>query len=234
MLTPERFAVFSPPIAASIEIDIAPRLESWMQHDHPDQVRLRAYLDWLEPRVKHMLAENANSLELTVALAEPLPLDAGGGDLDNFLFPVVRRLGHQRFVSVWGRKVRGARSSIAVGPALPAPLPDETWRFAAAETSQPKDTSAWKREIDAQVRAQVHHAEDGALEIQIAYLVDPVWNWSVLWKPTIDALGGIVGDGARPFHPLDDRIVRLGLHRRTESRRSPRSASIGVWWRRVS
>lgn len=59
---------------------------------------------------------------------------------------------------------------------------------------------------------------------------EPSWNWVVLWKPSIDALGATVGEGPRPFHPLDDRIVRLALHRRVEARR-PHRTSIGVWWR---
>ena len=40
-------------------------------------------------------------------------------------------------------------------------------------------------------------------------------NWSTLWKPAIDALGPVLGTQhpAWPFHPDDDRIVDLALHR---------------------
>lgn len=36
-----------------------------------------------------------------------------------------------------------------------------------------------------------------------------------LWKPTIAALGRLLGAGGtgKPWHPQDGRIVRLGLHR---------------------
>jgi hypothetical protein len=38
-------------------------------------------------------------------------------------------------------------------------------------------------------------------------------NWVNLWKPAIDALGGILGEGDRPWHPRDDRIFQLRLER---------------------
>jgi len=34
-----------------------------------------------------------------------------------------------------------------------------------------------------------------------------------LWKPAIDTLGGILGEGDRPWHPRDDRIALLALER---------------------
>lgn len=141
----------------------------------------------------------------------------------------MRRLGHQTFVSVHAAKRHTERSSIRIGPAATASVPDASWHFARAETSEPKDTAAWKHDIDRQIRAQAASAVEGPVELQVSYIAEPAWNWAVLWKPTIDALGAIVGDGIRPFHPLDDRIVRLALHRRVETRR-PRRTTIGVWW----
>lgn len=201
-----------------------------MGRDHPDQVRLREYLDWLEPRVGPLLSPQGNALELVIAVPAARPLDSGGGDLDNYVFPVVRRLRHQRFMTVWAAKRHAERSSIAIGPATAAPVPDASWQFAHAETAEPKDTPAWKHDLDRQIRAQVAMTVSGPVEIQISYVVEPTWNWAVLWKPTIDALGAIVGEGSRPFHPLDDRIVRLAVHRKVAARR-PRRTSIGVWWR---
>jgi hypothetical protein len=225
-----RFAVFEAPGSQPLDIEPTPRLESWMGRDHADQQRLRVYLDWLEPRVALGLLPGCNALGLTVAVPTARPLDSGGGDLDNYLLPVVRRLGHQRFVSASASKRHVERSSIAVGPAVLAPLPDPSWQFASAETSEPKDSAAWKHNVDAQIRAQVAEHVGGPVEIQIAYVIEPDWNWAELWKPTIDALGAIVGDGPRPFHPLDDRIVRLALHRTTKTWK-PRRTRIGVWWR---
>lgn len=174
----ESFMVFEPPSSRSIEIELDVRLESWMAADHRDQLRLRQYLDWLEPRVGSLLRPIGNALELSVAVPPERSLAAGGGDLDNYLLPIVRRLGHQRFVSVWGSKRRAARSTIAIAPAATAALPDWSWRFACAVTSRAKDTSAWKQDIDAQLRTQVTSAATSAVEMQIAFDVEPNWNWS--------------------------------------------------------
>jgi hypothetical protein len=222
------FTVFAPPSGAPLEIEPAPRLDSWMRRDHPDQVRLRDYLDWLTLRVAVGVASENNTLGLRVAM--PSSLDSGGSDLDNFLYPVIRALGAARFVSVWGWKQRGGSSTIVTAQAEPSQLPDPSWAFASAETSQPKDSREWKVDIDDQIRGQVSRPVDALLEVQIAYVVEPSWNWAALWKPTIDALGAIVGEASRPFNARDDRIIALGLHRVARVR-SPRRTSVGVWWR---
>ena len=67
--------------------------------------------------------------------------------------------------------------------------------------------------------------------MQLAFIVDPVRNWLSLWKPAIDALGNILGsDDPLRFHPRDDRIVKLALHRR-ESPTIGWRVGVGVWWR---
>jgi hypothetical protein len=50
--------------------------------------------------------------------------------------------------------------------------------------------------------------------MQLCFTVGPGRNWLTLWKPTIDALGPILGytPAAGPWSPLDGRIVDLGLH----------------------
>lgn len=227
---PDDFVVYAPPDAAPIVVEPTPRLESWMRHDHSDQVRLREYLGWLTPRVGARLAPTGNVLDMTIGLPPRARIDAGGSDLDNFLYPVVRALGHARFVSVWGSKVRAPASSITAAPAVSTAIPDGSWSFASAESSRPKDSGEWKADIDAQLRAQVATPLEAMLEVQIAYVLEPSWNWAALWKPTIDALGAVLGEGPRRYNVRDDRIVRLGLHR-AALRRSPRRTSIGVWWR---
>lgn len=37
-------------------------------------------------------------------------------------------------------------------------------------------------------------------------------SWLNLWKPTIDALGPLIGEGARMWSPRDGAIVDLALH----------------------
>lgn len=158
------------------------------------------------------------------------PLTTGGADLDNYLLPVVRRLGHARFRSVWAAKRHVQRSEIVIGPAVSTDLPDASWQFASVETSKPVDTKDWKQDVDSQIRAQVTVKPAGPIQLQIGYVLSPNRNWTNLWKPTIDSLGSIVGDGPRPFHPQDDKIVRLGLHCAI-ARDGRHATAIGVWWR---
>jgi hypothetical protein len=40
----------------------------------------------------------------------------------------------------------------------------------------------------------------------------PSRNWINLWKPTIDALGPLLGEGDRMWNPRDGAIVDLALH----------------------
>jgi hypothetical protein len=48
----------------------------------------------------------------------------------------------------------------------------------------------------------------------LAFVAGPRRAWANLWKPTIDALGAILGrdDGAREWNARDGRIIDLGLH----------------------
>jgi hypothetical protein len=50
--------------------------------------------------------------------------------------------------------------------------------------------------------------------MQLCFTVGLGRNWLNLWKPTIDALGQILGNDptGAPWNPLDGRIVELGLH----------------------
>ena len=57
------------------------------------------------------------AVELTVGLPGTVSLIDGGRDLDNYLFPVARRLGPARVAAIFGRKIHGP--SLAVGPAEP-------------------------------------------------------------------------------------------------------------------
>jgi hypothetical protein len=55
---------------------------------------------------------------------------------------------------------------------------------------------------------------DGGVLLQIAFVVGPGRVWANLWKPTIDALGAILGrdDSAHQWNIRDGRITELGLH----------------------
>ena len=66
-----------------------------------------------------------------------------------------------------------------------------------------------------EIRAQLVDRDvlpDGPLSLELAFVVGPGRDWVDLWKPTIDALGPLLGETNRPWHPKDGRIVDLGLH----------------------
>jgi hypothetical protein len=56
-------------------------------------------------------------VELAGGLPSSVALTSGGRDLDNYLCPLVKRLGPARFRAAFGRKFHGAASSLAVSPA---------------------------------------------------------------------------------------------------------------------
>ncbi len=110
---PER--VYRPPDVPGIELRRPPVLESWNARDHPDQLRLHAFLDEVEAAVA-ICDEAANlALELQVGLPQSKSLTSGGGDLDNYLFPIARRIGAGRLDAAFGTKRHATTSTLAVG-----------------------------------------------------------------------------------------------------------------------
>lgn len=230
------FALWRPPATPALTLAMSPRLESWDAKTARSQVALGQYLDHITELTRRQMADASTaplSLELAVSLPEGAHLLRGGYDLDNFLYPIVRRLGSSLFASAHGSKTHGTASTVRIGPAVPTAGRDlSAWSFAIAETTVSTTTAAWKRQIAEQIAPAVHVAPDGPLEMQLAFAVSTRRNWAWLWKPAIDALGSIIGaaDPARPFQTRDDRIVRLALHRTVDDTLRDR-VRIGVWWR---
>ncbi len=228
------FTIWRPPDAAALTVAMAPRLESWDAKTAASQVALGQYLDYITEITRGQIAHAGSaalSLELAVSLPEGGHLSHVGYDLDNFLYPIVRRLGSSRFASAHASKRRGSTSTVRIGSAISAGSQElNAWSFATAETTVSTATAAWKRQIAPTVRA----APDGPLELQLAFAVSARRNWAWLWKPAIDALGAIVGvEGpARPFQTRDDRIVRLAMHRTVDDALKDR-VRLGIWWRSV-
>ena len=217
-------------------LEVAPRLESWERAGHPSQQALLAYLEHVEAAVAPNMRQHAGhavALRLTAGLPADVALIGAGGDLDNYLYPVVRRLGADRVASAWARKLHGG-SSICVQAAAPA-VGDATagWNSARARTTRSSQSRGWKGDIAAQLPPAV--APEGTVELQIAFRAGPQRNWTALWKPAIDALGAIlrVDDAIRPFSPRDDRITRLGLHHNM-ALELDHAVELGVWWRRAT
>ncbi|MFD0783354.1 hypothetical protein ACFQZ8_05380 [Micromonospora azadirachtae] len=213
-----------------------PVLESWNAADHPDQRRLRAYLD----EVIRLVGADALppgeplALELVVGLPATIAPDRGGRDLDNYLFPVVRRIGAGRVAAVFGRKLQQPESTIAVGVAArQADLPGPPQLRIRTTTST--QSPAWKHAIhEACRRVSSEPLPSGPIALYIRFGVSSRRNWSALWKPAIDALGPLLGapDPKHPFRANDDRIVELELHRDVDDLLAD-DVVIDFWWRRL-
>ena len=157
-------------------------------------------------------------------------------DLDNYLYPVVQRLGAYSFKLVSAIKRRGGGSYLHIGLTKPSNLLPENdgWISLLHDTGGTSvQKSEWKSGIrDALKTRQTQPLKPGAVELQLIWKCSPQKIWSSLWKPTIDGLGPVLGEPNphRPFHPNDDRIVSLALHLNTDNSIGW-SVQIGMMWR---
>jgi hypothetical protein len=218
-------------------LGITPRLESWDAKHARSQAALQEYLDHVESLVASSLAELPRpwALDLSVGIANDVSLTSGGRDLDNYLYPVVRRLGWDHFCLVSARKHHGTTSLLRIATVSQihkaGGLNDSS--FAHALTSVSSATMAWKRELKEQIERQVVSPVTAEpLEMEICFRLAQRRNWAYLWKPTLDALGPILGvdNPLKPYHARDDRIVRLTMHRETDASMGNR-VGIAIWWR---
>ncbi len=224
------------PGTPSVPLAVTPTLASWDRHDHPSQRALSAFLDSLEPLMRPALQQLASPavLALDIGLPKGSQLTSGGRDLDNYLFPIVARFGAARFAAVFARKHHG-RSTIAIGPVQPAAdEPPGHWAHGSALLTVSSVTAAWKQQLVAGLAAStdVQLVPPGPVAVHLAFRVGPDRNWANLWKPAIDALGGVLGvdNPARPFDPRDDRITDLGLQQSIDPRIG-HAVQVDVWWR---
>jgi hypothetical protein len=106
------------------------------------------------------------------------------------------------------------------------------WQFARANARGSASGKDWKCQIRDQVATRCQVAPDGPLEMQISYRVGPGRRWNNIWKQSIDALSTILGlvRPENPFHPLDGRLIRLGLHH-TLAPSLGFDVELGIWWR---
>jgi len=202
----------------SYEFNTRPLLASWEASAHPAQTKLAAYRAELAALVAPALA----------ALHPPLALwfEPTGGvdtrlgyDLDNYLTPVVEALGGPaQFAYANARRGRGGEPSrIALAPAATAPALTDLSHRAQAHTTVSAERRKWKESIAAAVGRHDTARSSHPLDLDVSFRVSPLRNWVTLWKPAIDALGGILGEGSRPWHPRDDRISHLTLRRQLDS-----------------
>jgi hypothetical protein len=208
-----------------VELPMAPRLASWNKAGDPEQIRLGRYLDAVEELLRPSIAALPDPLALRLDVGLPDHVDLlNARDLDNYLYPLASRLTARTgrpFVSVWGTKQHGRQSWVRVGQALLEPEIATVDASAVAITTASPQTETYKQQVHDQL-AHLTLIRPGPVRVEIAFELSARRNWMNLWKPTIDALTPILGRTRpdRDWHPLDGRIVELGLHlhRRTDAR----------------
>lgn len=208
---------YARPEGGAIQLRVHPRLASWNAAGHPDQLQLEAALIDTEQLLTPTIAQTLEplALRLDVGLPFNVPL-LGEHDLDNYLYPVTsylaKRSGNQ-FLSVWGTKQHADRSFVRVESVRPiTQLQPADYNYDVRTTSSGSST-AFKQEIFDQL-VDARELAAGAVALQLSFVVGPRRNWLNLWKPTIDALGQLLGRTRpdRAWHPQDGRIADLGLH----------------------
>jgi hypothetical protein len=216
-----------PDPASHHKLATAPVPESWATAGHPDQQRMNAFLGEAVTVLGSDLPRTDDPLTLDLLVGAPAVQPLIG-----YLAPLARRLHTERLAAVFGRKhAREEQSTIAVGPAVPRTQAAPAPRF-SVRTTVSSQSGEWKWQIH---RACGHAAPvplpPGPVALRLRLGVSPRRNWSALWKPAIDALGPALGtpDPRYPFHPADDRIVDLELHRHLDDSLG-NDVSVEVWW----
>jgi hypothetical protein len=202
---------YARPEGDSQQLRVAPRLASWEKSDHPDQVRLRAYLDDTEELLADSRIDGPWALRLDVGMPAGRDL-LDMADLDNCAHPLAYQLRDSGVVSAWCTKQHSEQSFV---------------RIEAAGEAQPPSTdvvvvripSAKNPEYKEQIKAAVVDAVElpaGPVRLELAFVVGPNRSWLELWKSTIDSLEPLLGRDPsenRPLHPRDGRITELGMHK---------------------
>jgi hypothetical protein len=204
--------LFQRPTTA-MRLTVEPQLASWDAAASASQQRLGLFLTHVEAVAAPMMAgaQGRLAVELTVGLAACASLTSGGRDLDNYLYPLAKRLGAGQLAAVFGRKMHGT-SWLAVNVAQPH-TPAEPPHFSTRMSAHTSAGGGRAELRDRLRRARLDPLRPGPVAMDVAMTTGPGRNWSNVWKPLIDSLGPILGeDPRRPFHPADERITRLGLH----------------------
>jgi hypothetical protein len=211
---------------------LEPRLASWDAASRPSQIRLRAYLKQVADALGTLPESSNLFLHLDVDVQQPERL-LRHYDLENYLTPLVHRLGSHRFVLVSATKRVGGGSELRVGIAAPAALEQTGWAHFVCRVSGSVGTLAWKTAVrQALIASNQMLLPPGPVSVRLAWRCAQRRNWVQLWKPTGDAMGPVLGepDARNPFNPADDRIVSIELHRSVDDTVG-NGVDIGMWWR---
>ena len=206
---------------AVLELPFSPLLESWERSTSKAQLRLGEYRDGLSVLAQPVLAAPAPPFAFGFYAAGRQDIAAGGCDLDNFLTPVVKALGGgEAFALVWatrGRADEPSRLTLAHAGDVRVATDDAaemTVRLSGSPT-RPE----WKAKIAEAVGIHPSSGITDPVSLAVRYRLSPLRNWVTLWKPTIDALGGILGEGRAPV--ASKRRPNLVSHPRTRTGARP-------------
>ena len=212
---------YESPSSTPIPVSVQPRVASWNAATHPNQTALTRWLEHAHALIDDEFPSVPGPLavRLDIGLADSTAL-SDGYDLDNYAYPLISRLSRstaERIATVWCGKSLATDSSMRVGSARSVGQPRFD-RNVTVRTTASATTTAYKRQIHDRAK-HVPMLQPGPVTMQIAFAVSPRRNWINLWKATIDSLDPLLGrtNAARDWHPLDGRIIELGLHRRVDA-----------------
>jgi hypothetical protein len=167
--------VFAIPAGPALELELAPRLESWNRRDDPAQVALREFISHVRERIDPLIDALDGPLAFRLDVGVPDQFDPlWERDLDNYLFPIARTL-PQRVLAVWGTKGRGARSTIRLERAVPASGPLPAFRVPRSSSNE----TAWKTAVYTAVET-ADELPEGPVGLQLAFTVGPDASWPTM------------------------------------------------------
>lgn len=204
---------------AELTLMLAPQLASWDASTSASQQQMAGYLEHAEDLLAPVLATTRDPLALRLEVGLPADVDVlRERDLDNYLHPLVTQLikrSGRRFASVTATKGHANLSRVGLAQAQldESSSAEPCWY---ARTTASAEKAGYKQQI-AHALERAPALPEGPVTVDIAFRTGPGRSWPNLWKPTIDALGGLLGHvGSRPWHPDDGRITQLGLHHHVE------------------
>lgn len=189
---------------------IKPLLATWDAKTAPTQIRMQAYLDSVEQQLQG-LPDEPLFLSLEVDVEQEKRLEKHH-DLENYLTPLVDRLGRNRFVLATATKYVGGGSRLVVGRAVPGQRPT----FSSLEFECACSAEDVKKRVREQLVGQPV-LPSGPVEVWHAWRCPPEQNWVALWKPTGDGMGPVLGE---PSSPRPSRQLSTLTASRSSTRKS--------------
>ncbi|WP_370330732.1 hypothetical protein [Mycolicibacterium hippocampi] len=116
--------------------------------------------------------------------------------------------------SVWCTKQYSEQSHVRIEPARENPQPPVELLIARPTASYDAPGGLYKEQVRAAVADGAPVPADRPVRLELSFVVGFTMNYLNLWKPTIDALGPLLGPGVsgKPWDPNDGRITELAMH----------------------